>query len=206
MNTLRHTNVKALILVAALVAVMPLSARAELFGTCTADPNLIVLTETMLTLSTDIGTMADRILVTEDKIGVMADRIVQTEELLASTLQQLNQNGGIALANPGVLLTAPVTGDVVLRGTAPALQLSDNATSYVVYISLTANFTGNQVLPLLVTPQTPLENSWSAERSTSPYVVLPACPGYLSFRTLCDYHCDRNVTTDCMLIDTSGRS
>lgn len=158
----RSTKLKALVFTAAIFTAAPQTARADLFDpVCTADPNLIVLTDTMLTLSSDIGTMADRILVTEDKIGEMADRIVETENLLAETLSQLNQNGGIAPGSPGILLSAPVTGDVVSRGTAPSLQLSDDATSYVVYLSPTANFSGDQVLPLLVTPQTPLADSWS---------------------------------------------
>ena len=145
------------------VVLASLPVRADLFGTtCTADPNLITLTNTMLTLSSDIGTMADRILVTEDKIGQMAERIVQTEDLMATTLQQLNQNGGIAAPRVGVLLLAPTTGSVVSRTTAPVLQLSDGATSYVLYLSPTANFSSDQVLPLLVTPQSPLVNSWSA--------------------------------------------
>lgn len=161
MKSQGHINLKILAFAILLLTIQPLPARAELFGSCTVDPNLLVLTNTMLSLSTDIGTMADRILITEDKIGVMADRIVQTEELLATTLQQLNQNGGITASKPGVLLTAPLTGDAVLRNTAPMLQLSDNATNYVVYISPTANFSNDQVLPLLVTAQTPLSDSWS---------------------------------------------
>lgn len=185
MNTPRHTNLKALTLAALVLAIQPLPARAELFGSCTVDPNLSVLTETMLTLSTDIGTMADRILVTEDKIGEMADRIVQTEELLATTLQQLNQNGGLSASKPGVLLTSPFTGDAVLRNTAPMLQLSDNATSYVLYISPTANFNDDQVLPLLVTAQTPLSDSWAqAAQSLSAGTVYIAVRSVIGNNTL----------------------
>ena len=155
------TKLNALSLTAILLSTLPLTARAELFGTCTADPNLIVLTNAMLTLSSDIGIMADRILITEDKIGEMADRIVETETLMVTALEQLNQNGGLAAVKPGVLLTSPLTGDVVLRNTAPVMQLSDSATSYVLYISPTASFSGNQVIPLLVSPQMPLSVSWT---------------------------------------------
>lgn len=199
MKTRHHTNLKILTLTVIILATMPLAARAELFGSCTVDPNLLVMTQTMLTLSTDIGTMADRILVTEDKIGdmadrilitedkigVMADRIVTTEELLATTLQQLNQSGGLTANKPGVLLTSPLTGDVVLRNTAPILQLSDNATSYVVYLSPTASFTSDQVLPLLVTPQTPLANSWTqAAQSISAGTIYIAVRSVIGEATL----------------------
>ncbi|MDD4880378.1 MAG: hypothetical protein PHR30_17220 [Gallionellaceae bacterium] len=126
---------------------------------CSTDPMVYTMTNSMLSLSSNIGTMADRILVTEDKIGQMADRIVTTENLLASTLVQI-QGSGAAGGKPGVLLLAPATGDQVSRVTAPSIMLSDNATSYVLYVSATGNFNDSGVMPLLVTPQTPLQEVW----------------------------------------------
>jgi len=164
----------AAMLIAGLSTLTLPSAHAALFST-TADPNLLVITDTILTLATDIGTMADRIvatedkigtmadriLATEDKIGTMADRIVTTETLLTTTLQSLNQGGGLG-GGRGELLISPTTGALLSKTTAPTLQLADNATRYVVYISPTPTFDNDQVIPLLVTADTPLQNSWAA--------------------------------------------
>ncbi|HSH84910.1 MAG TPA: hypothetical protein VK979_07120 [Guyparkeria sp.] len=133
---------------------------------CTAE-TVTTMTNAMLTLSTDIGTMADRILVTQDnigemadRIGEMADRIVVTEEMMLTTLQQLNSSGALNGAAAGVLLTAPVTGEVASRWAPPVIELSSEATSYVLYVAPTANFSSDQVLPLLVTPESPLSVVW----------------------------------------------
>ncbi|HZJ81720.1 MAG TPA: hypothetical protein VFC95_03390 [Guyparkeria sp.] len=126
---------------------------------CTAE-TVTTMTNAMLTLSTDIGTMADRILVTQDNIGEMADRIVVTEEMMLTTLQQLNSSGALNGAAAGVLLTAPVTGEVASRWAPPVIELSSEATSYVLYVAPTANFSSDQVLPLLVTPESPLSVVW----------------------------------------------
>ena len=142
-----------------LLTLHPAVARADLFS-CSTDTVTSML-DAMLTLSTDIGTMADRIVVTEDKIGEMADRIVQTEEIMADTLLQLNQNIDSLSAGFGVLLLSPLSGAVLSRTTAPEIELSDSADSYVLYLSPTADFTDNQVLPLLVTATTSLQDVWS---------------------------------------------
>jgi hypothetical protein len=136
------------------------SSVSQAFTTCTTDPLVLTMTNSVLVLSQDIGTMAERILETQDKIGQMADRIVITEELMATTLLQLNQGGALAGSRAGVLLLSPATGDSVSRNAAPALSLSDNAGSYVLYVSESNDFSGAHVLPLLVTPQTPLYSVW----------------------------------------------
>jgi hypothetical protein len=52
---------------------------------------------TTLQLSSDIGTMADRILLTEGQIGVMADRIVVSEGMIKDgTLQTEDNAAGMA--------------------------------------------------------------------------------------------------------------
>jgi hypothetical protein len=133
---------------------------------CSTDPMVYTMIESMLVLSTDIGTMADRILETEDKIGEMADRIVETEELLASTLTQLTQSGAGLSAGTGVLLLAPASGELLSRASAPAIQLSNSAATYVLYVSATGSFSDGQVVPLLVTPESPLQNLWSQALQT----------------------------------------
>lgn len=149
-------------LVAALFTMTSPGAAQAAFTTCTTDPLVLSMTNSVLALSQDIGTMADRILTTEDKIGEMADRIVTTEELMASTLLQLNQSGALTGGGrAGVLLLAPATGESVSRTNPPMLSLSDNAGSYVLYVSESADFSGARVLPLLVTPQTPLHSVWA---------------------------------------------
>jgi hypothetical protein len=176
---------RSTILAAALALACAQSVRADAMtlGMCTTDPMVITMNNSMLTLASDIGTMADRILVTENDIGQMADKIVTTENLLSSTLLQLQSNasngGGFTGGKPGVLLLAPSTGDTVYRSTAPALTLSDNATSYVLYVSTTGNFQDGNVLPLLVTPQTPLAILW--QNAVQP---LPASTVYIAVKSV----------------------
>jgi len=52
---------------------------------------LVILTQTTLRLSDDIGEMADRIGEMADRIGEMADRIVYTEDLIYKYSQMLNE-------------------------------------------------------------------------------------------------------------------
>lgn len=121
----------------------------------------------MLQLSTDIGTMADRIgdmadriVETEDKIGEMADRIVATEELLAGTLLQLHGAAGTTSAGDGVLMLAPMTGAVVSRTQAPTITLSAGGTDYLLYVSDAPDFSSADTVPLLVNQQTDLHAVW----------------------------------------------
>lgn len=82
---------------------------------------------TVLQLSTDIGTMAD-------KIGVMADRIVHTEQLMVSLV---NQNG------TSTLITSPADGAYVSMYAPIQLTLSNNPQSYILYISNKADMSGS---------------------------------------------------------------
>jgi hypothetical protein len=157
-------RIQFLATVLALVFTQQVTASTFSLGMCTTDPMVITMNESMLALAGDIGTMADRILVTETYIGDMADKIVTTENLLSSTLLQLQQNGtggnGAAVSKPGVLVLAPTTGNTVYRNTAPTITLSNAATSYVLYVSTTGNFQDGTMLPLLITPETPLATVW----------------------------------------------
>lgn len=156
--------VKTLIITMALIYSQLSTAATFSLGMCTTDPMIITLNASMLTLADDIGVMADRILTTETYIGDMANRIVETETLLSSTLLQLQENitagNGSTENRPGVLLLAPATGGTAYRHQAPAITLSNSAASYVLYISTSGNVQDGTVLPLLITPQSPLETVW----------------------------------------------
>jgi hypothetical protein len=58
----------------------------------------------MLQLSTDIGTMADRIVYTEELIGQMADRIVKTEAMMAQMTVLMAQIAAGQNADPEVVI------------------------------------------------------------------------------------------------------
>lgn len=98
---------------------------------------LTTIENIVLGLSSDIGTMADRILIMSDNIGLMADRIgemsdriVYTEELLLS-----------AITDSGVssLITSPTEGAVVTRTIPVNITLSSQKTDYLLYISNNAD-------------------------------------------------------------------
>ena len=57
-----------------------------------------------LQLSTDIGTMADRIIYTEELIGQMADRIVTTEAMMAQMTILMAQIAAGQNADPAVVI------------------------------------------------------------------------------------------------------
>jgi len=103
-------------------------------------------------LSDDIGTMADR-------IGTMADKIVKTEDLLSQTL--LTITGNKTLTNT-VALTKPLDSTTAQKNTPPTIELSDNATTYLLYASTDAKFDRAKSLIIYVdTSNDTLKNSWS---------------------------------------------
>jgi len=94
----------------------------------------------VLGLSSDIGTMADRILIMSDNIGLMADRIgemadriVYTEELMVSAIS----DSGISS-----LITSPTEGTIVNSTTPISISLSSQKTNYLLYISNNADMSG----------------------------------------------------------------
>ncbi|MBU0682074.1 MAG: hypothetical protein KKD73_11705 [Proteobacteria bacterium] len=88
---------------------------------------------TMLTLSDDIGTMADRILVMSDNIGLMADRIVETEVLMADLVRDVTDAQG-----PSALLISPTEGELVSLSSLLDITLSNGASDYVLFMANTA--------------------------------------------------------------------
>ncbi len=139
----------------------------------------------MLQLSTDIGSMADRIgemadriVVTEDKIGQMADRIVATEELLANALLELH-DAGTSGGDAGILLLSPATGAVISRAQAPAIMLSNGSTDYLLYVSDTPDFSGTRTVPLLVDQNTDVQIVWSSAMQ-----VVTGDTAYLAVRSV----------------------
>lgn len=88
---------------------------------------------TMLTLSADIGTMADRILVMSDNIGLMSDRIVDTEQLMADLVLDVTDAQG-----PSALLIAPTEAELVNLSYLLDIVLSNGASDYVLFLSNTA--------------------------------------------------------------------
>ncbi|MFZ5484521.1 MAG: hypothetical protein ACOZB0_09855 [Pseudomonadota bacterium] len=168
MPTRLHRSRQFLLLTTACLTLSTTPTQAAFIGSaCSTDPMVLTMTSTMLALSQDIGTMADRILVTEDKIGamadrigVMADRIVATEQLLAETLVELQ--GQHAARQHSPLILSPATGDTVYRAMAPRLQLFNDSESFVLHVADRADLTSPRMMPILVTPQNPLAGQWPA--------------------------------------------
>jgi hypothetical protein len=139
MTKLTRAKAAGIILLAssAIFTLSSSNARASIFYTPFETIVLASMTtmQTMvLQLSTDIGSMADRILVMADKIGVMADRIVHTEQLMVSLV---NQNG------TSTLITSPADGTSVSKYVPIQLTLSNNPQSYILYISNKADMSGS---------------------------------------------------------------
>ena len=111
-------------------------ANAEILSTfeVTVLASLETIERTVLQLSTDIGTMADRILVMAGEIGEMADRIVHTEELIVS----MASDGGISS-----LITSPTEGTYVSASVPINITLSSGKLDYLLYISNNADMSGS---------------------------------------------------------------
>lgn len=74
---------------------------------------------------------------------------------------QLSTAGNASTASrPGVLLLSPGTGSTVYRHSTPTITLSNSATSYVLYVSTSGDFQDGSMLPLLITPEAPLDTVW----------------------------------------------
>lgn len=136
MTKLTRAKIAGIVLIASSSILFVPNARAVFFSSfeTLALASLTTIQTTVLKLSSDIGLMADRILVMADKIGVMADRIVHTEELMVSLV---NQNG------TSTLITYPTEGTYVSTYSPIQLTLSNNPQSYILYISNKADMSGS---------------------------------------------------------------
>ncbi len=136
MTKLTRAKTVGIVLLASSSIFFVSNARATLFSPFEAMvlASMNTIQTTVLALSSDIGTMADRILVMADKIGVMADRIVHTEQLMISLV---NQNG------TSTLITYPTEGAYVSTYSPIQLTLSNNPQSYILYISNKADMSGS---------------------------------------------------------------
>ena len=184
----------------ALSAVLvPSTSHAGLFDSW-ADPLIEMMeitSETMLELSDDIGemsddigTMADRIGVMADRIGVMADRIgvmseriVTTEKLLAETLLALQQQSS---GSTEVIMLDPQGDDEISRATPPIISLSDGASAFLLYASMSPSFPPDDRLTLLVKDQADLEQAWAqvvAYAGDEVYIAVKSINPQLSARS-----------------------
>ena len=171
-----RTKTAGLILLAsaALFSISTSNARANIVSTfeTVALASLTTIQTTVLSLSADIGTMADRILVMADKIGVMADRIVHTEELMVSLV---NQQG------TSTLIMSPTEGASVSKYNPIQLSLSNNPQSYILYISNKADMSGS-TNALVTSGNT--ANAWSRVPSfatgNSVYIAVKSADGIAS--------------------------
>lgn len=133
---------KIILVLIVLATLIPLNANAGIFSN--TSNNVIKL---ISKLSDDIGIMADRILVMADKIGEMADRIlimsdkiVETENLMSDTLLQMqdtmdksSNTNTLSQTNSVLLLTPNHT--ATTSNIAPEIILSDNSSTYLLYVS-----------------------------------------------------------------------
>lgn len=136
MSKLTRAKVAGILLLASTAIFFVSNARATFFSPFETMvlASMTTIQTTVLQLSSDIGSMADRILVMADKIGVMADRIVHTEQMMASLV---NQNG------TSTLITSPTEGAYVSTYSPIQLTLSNNPQSYILYISNKADMSGS---------------------------------------------------------------
>ena len=137
-KTIRITAFAALMLSSSLVlfAATSKDANASLFDPFEALilASLETVQTLVVSLSNDIGTMADRILVMADKIGEMSDRIVHTEELMVAA----SSNNVITS-----LIISPVEGTRVYTSIPVQISLSSEKTEYLLYMSNSADMSGS---------------------------------------------------------------
>lgn len=88
----------------------------------------------MLTISANIGTMADRILLMAGNIGIMADRIVSTEQVMVDLVRDVTDSQG-----PPTLLTSPPEGAFVSPSSPWEITVSNGSANYVLYMANTAD-------------------------------------------------------------------
>lgn len=136
---MRTTRFSAVILAFSLIlfAATPQRANALFFF----DPFESVVTSTLniietlvQSLSKDIGSMADRILVMADKIGEMSDRIVHTEELMVAAASKSTVSN---------LILSPAEGTFVSPSIPIQISLSSEKIDYLLYISNQADMSGS---------------------------------------------------------------
>lgn len=148
----------AILLTSSVILFTATTQRASAF--IFTDPFETVIVESLETmetlivsLSNDIGTMADRILLMADNIGIMADRIgdmsdriVHTEELLVSIATENNASS---------LILSPVEGTQVYSTTPIQISLSTEKLEYLLYISNNADMSGatNALVQMETHPQ-----------------------------------------------------
>ena len=161
-------NIIALSLTAALL--IPANANAGLFSSMYDIPSQMM--ELMSKLSDDIGVMADRIgemadriLIMADKIGEMADRIVQTEELMTNTMLQMQENmnatgASNTLAQSGSVLLLTPSHTSASTYSAPDIILSDNASSYLLYVSTSPMIDAVNTSSILVQEASSIDTLW----------------------------------------------
>ena len=153
-----------------------MASQASFFKTDTTETTSTTLATTATTtelliqliakLSDDIGLMADRILLMADEIAEMSSRIVATEQLMTETTLSMvesttamnNLLASNTASNTAVMLLTP-WGENVSAYTLPTIQISDNATQYLLHVSATGVM-DNRHLSLLVNDSTDLNTVW----------------------------------------------
>lgn len=142
---LRVATFTAILLTSSLVLFTATTQRANaLIFTDPFETLVVASLETIetliLALSTDIGSMADRILVMADnivimadQIGDMSDRIVHTEELMVAAATDVTASS---------LILSPVEGTQVYSTTPIQISLSTEKLEYLLYISNNADMSG----------------------------------------------------------------
>lgn len=120
-------------------------------------------------LSSDIGTMSDRILLMADnidkmadKIGVMADRIVTTEDMMTDTLTRMEEiamGRNSTTQNGAVLLLTPY-GSYATSNEAPIISLSNYAPNYLLYVSQSPRINAVSSSSVMISDTVPLARVW----------------------------------------------
>jgi len=111
-------------------------------------------------LSDDIGLMSNRILTMADKIGEMADRIVQTEKLMADLTRDVANLSNSNAGSTNIVLSVS-NSDYITANIAPAISLSTNTNTYLVYVSESIFIDARVISPIQVNTAHSLSEYWS---------------------------------------------
>lgn len=132
---MRITTFAVILMSSSLVLFTATTQRAN--ATLLFEPIVLAALETIesvvVSLSNDIGVMADRILLMADEIGEMSDRIVHTEELMIAASSESTASS---------LILSPTEGTVVYSSIPVQISLSTEKSEYLLYISNQADMSG----------------------------------------------------------------
>lgn len=120
---------------------------------------ILKMADEILIMADRIGSMAEKILDMADRIGEMADKIVQVQHSMSNLVASLfGSDGGSSYV--GVSMVKPMVNDQLTSVELPVIELSNQATKYVLVISTSALFAEGSTVSSLVTDDETLSIAW----------------------------------------------